>query len=242
MPTFVPSVESYGQTPVAGYTSEQLDAIALSSAKNEYYEAKKKHARHVFKYKKCKARREDSGKKAYPEDPSTSLLGTNCYGDWKNRKKWKDLLLARATKYFELLQEQDLMTDPLHSELAAVIDPGGSILTAPLTAVEINSLVEEADRDRKRRRGNRHRPIRRPRSGVQLKDIPLPRKNLTQARQVESQLAAVPDAPSAITDQEADVAIAAGDTGESSFLSSPFVIGAGALLAAGAAYYFVSRR
>lgn len=296
MPTFVPSPVSYGQTSstYASYSPEQLEGMALGTAKDSYYEAKKKYAQKVYKYKACKSRREAKGKKAYPEDPGTSWTGSNCYGDWKNRKDWKDRLRSRAIKYFDLLQEQDKMTDKLYQELSEVLSPPDdavSLEDAKLTpgvgrckvapgerlppgAVEkrrltilghcvyvdrsghvvrskspsrvdqaVDALLDEADRDRRRRRGNRHRPTRRQGAGLQVKDIPLPRATVMEAQQVDGQLAAVPDAPSAISDAEANAAIAVGDTGEGgSVLTSPLVLGTAAVLAAGTAYYFFFRR
>lgn len=294
MSTFVASTQSYGHDYTSAYTPEQLDAMALGTAKDSYYEAKKKYAQKVYKYKVCKSRREAKGKKAYPEDSGTSWTGSNCYGDWKNRKDWKDRLHSRAAKYFELLQEQDKMTDNLYQELSDVLDGGsgeaiafeavhttpipkcklvpgeklppgavgkkrlpllgqcvfvdksGRVVRFPLQSKvdrTVDALLDEADRDRRRRRGNRHRPTRRQGAGLQAKDIPLSRATVGQAQQVDAQLASVPDAPSSISDAEADAAIAAGDSGEGgSVLTSPLVLGTAAVLAAGTAYYFFFRR
>lgn len=91
-------------------------------------ETREKAKKYEAKYKECKKKRESKGKKAYPEDPSTSMFVTNCHSEYNKWQDWKKRLPPPSDK--PELDESALVPDD---------EDGGS--SWPLAVLGIGGVV-----------------------------------------------------------------------------------------------------
>ena len=94
--------DDYGVVPLVVGAVAAVGSLAVGGIKGAMEKKAQKDADpagtymyYQQKYEDCKAKREGKGKKAYPEDSSTSIFSTNCHTDYNKMKDWE----AKAEPY-----------------------------------------------------------------------------------------------------------------------------------------------
>lgn len=138
MPTFLPSEHSVvvartnsaaGRTAVdvlgtvtlgpAYWVGKALSNVAITKDA-KFKKAYEKEMKYRLSYQKCKGRRLEKGKQAYPQDPSTSLFSTNCHTDYKKWKAWEQKLADRSRELQMKLETKGKLTPEMNEDLESL--------------------------------------------------------------------------------------------------------------------------
>lgn len=106
---------------IAGTAAAGAGTVAIANAAyskdQRYVKAYEKTMKYKLAYNKCRERRENKGKEAYPQDKSKSITATNCHSDYIKWMSWQEKKSERAAQLEEKLAKKDKLSEDVAEEL-----------------------------------------------------------------------------------------------------------------------------